>query len=46
MSDQAAYESRLGAIREALEPESLAAAWKENARMSVAEIVVYAQVAT
>ena len=46
MRDQAAYESRVEAIRGALEAESLAAAWEEGARMSVAEIDLYAQVAT
>ena len=46
MSGQAACESRVEAIREALEAESLAAAWEEGARMSVAQIVDYAQVAT
>jgi len=46
VSDQAAYESRVEAIRGALAAESLAGAWEEGARMSVAEIVVYAQVAT
>ena len=46
VSDQAAYERRVEAIRRELDPEKLSAAWEEGARMRVPEIVVYAEVAT
>ena len=46
VSDQAAYERRVEAIRNQLDPDKLSAAWEEGARMRVPEIVVYAEVAT